>query len=829
MASRGFLADTYTTRNRRQNYDENPRKTEPTRFTSAMVKAVPAPRPEKPPAPVGDWSTAGVEEIADLFRDLLPARTRSGTMKLRAGARVLFGHLETLPGSTWQERWEASGFNAEKAPAVNILGRPGVGYDGSNATAALRTAFAARIIQPSLSGFRANKFTEYPETFRKIQNDPRLDEYYTGVDAQLRISEDHRNRAKLDIACALTTQGIALEDLTPSALLHYSLECKRLGVTPGANNDTTRFSALAAWEILHKIGHFPAGTAPTLRTFIYDGQRTVEELVDRYQLKNVGIRQLLVDYLTRRRADTDYNTLEGLARNIAGLFWDVIEELNPGQKDLALSPELYDQWRAEIQYWRKDGRTDFTRRRKDPATVLLAVRALYMDLHSWAVAEPDRWAHWVVPCPILPRDLKGFGKRRREINRRMADRTRIRQPLLPVLVRHVDDRHEHLAGLLEAARPVPLGQPFTHNGHRYSRTNSREDQRHAKLLTEPAVRIVDHTSGETINLTLAEDSAFWEWAAVEVLRHSGIRVEELVELTHLSIRQYERPNGEVIALLVVAPSKSERERVIPMSAELFHAVAQIIRRLTRGGRPIQLLSRYDSHEKTWSEPMPFLFQRRLGTVLNVMAPATVLNMVGRSCEEIAQTNPAFHGTKFTPHDFRRLFATEIVNGGLPIHIGAALLGHLNLQTTQGYVAVFAEDVVKSFQQFLNNRRTLRPEEEYAQITPEEWTEFEEHFDRRKVELGNCARPYGSPCQHEHACIRCPMLQVNPKMLARLDELEKDLVMRRHRAEAEQWLGEIEGIDLTLTFLRSKRSDVERQSRRGPVHLGLPRLQPQEPQ
>ena len=34
-------------------------------------------------------------------------------------------------------------------------------------------------------------------------------------------------------------------------------------------------------------------------------------------------------------------------------------------------------------------------------------------------------------------------------------------------------------------------------------------------------------------------------------------------------------------------------------------------------------------------------------------------------------------------------------------------------------------------------------------------EFEEHFDKRKVELGSCARPYGTPCQHEHACIRCP--------------------------------------------------------------------------
>ncbi|MFD7997528.1 hypothetical protein [Streptomyces mexicanus] len=166
----------------------------------------------------------------------------------------------------------------------------------------------------------------------------------------------------------------------------------------------------------------------------------------------------------------------------------------------------------------------------------------------------------------------------------MADRTRVRQPLLPVLVRHVEERYERLASLLEAASPVPLGESFEHQGRRFTRTNSREDRRRATILAEPTVRVTDDATGELIHVTMAEDSAFWEWVAVEILRHSGIRVEELVELTHLSIRQYERPNGEVIALLVIAPSKSERERVIPMSAELFHAVAQIIRRHTRNGQ-----------------------------------------------------------------------------------------------------------------------------------------------------------------------------------------------------------------------------------------------------
>ena len=81
-----------------------------------------------------------------------------------------------------------------------------------------------------------------------------------------------------------------------------------------------------------------------------------------------------------------------------------------------------------------------------------------------------------------------------------------------------------------------------------------------------------------------------------------------------------------------------------------------------------------------------------------------------------------------------------MNNGLPIHIGAALLGHLNLQTTRGYVAVFNEDVVRHCQEYLERRRGVRPDGGYRNVTEQEWREFGEHFDRRKVELGGCMRP-----------------------------------------------------------------------------------------
>ena len=233
------------------------------------------------------------------------------------------------------------------------------------------------------------------------------------------------------------------------------------------------------------------------------------------------------------------------------------------------------------------------------------------------------------------------------------------------------------------------------------------------------------------------------------------------------------------------------------------------------------MRRWDPYERQHSEPLPFLFQPSVGPVRGVRSPTSTAKLIRTACEEVAARHPQFDGLKFTPHDFRRLFATDLVNNGLPIHIGAALLGHANLQTTRGYVAVFDEDVVRHYQLHLTRRRQLRSKDEYRDATDAEWQEFEEHFDKRKVELGACGRPYGTPCAHEHACVRCPMLHVEPRLTPRLDEIEADLIARRDRAQSEGWRGEIEGIEVTLDHLRVKRERAQRVGPIEPVALPMP--------
>jgi hypothetical protein len=368
----------------------------------------------------------------------------------------------------------------------------------------------------------------------------------------------------------------------------------------------------------------------------------------RYRIRHAGVRQLLISYLERRQPELDYSTLDNLSRHLASHFWSVIEELAPGQADLRIDGELYRRWREQAAV-RADGKG---RREFEP--ILRAIRAFYADLQAWAAAEPEQWAIWVAPCPVSDAEVRGFGIRKRRVKERMDERTRQRQPLLSALVEHMEARYEHLRALLERAAAVGGGETVTLDDRTYQRLWSRIDERRIILGGKANVRVLDQATGKHINATSAEDAAFFEWAIVEVLRHTGIRIEEALELTHLSIRQYQRPRGEIIALLVIVPSKSDRERVIPMSAGLFSVIAAIIRRHTQNGQAVPLLSRYDPHERQTSPAMPF--QRKIGTNREVISPATVVNMLRRRCEELAGRHPGFRTACFTPHDFRRLLS-----------------------------------------------------------------------------------------------------------------------------------------------------------------------------
>jgi hypothetical protein len=144
---------------------------------------------------------------------------------------------------------------------------------------------------------------------------------------------------------------------------------------------------------------------------------------------------------------------------------------------------------------------------------------------------------------------------------------------------------------------------------------------------------------------------------------------------------------------------------------------------------------------------------------------------------------------------------------LPIHIAAQLAGHRSLNTTQGYVAIDPQDVFDHYDQFLERRRAVRPSDEYREPTVKELQVFADHFGRRRVELGDCVRPYGSGCTHEHGAFRCQFLTVHPDARQRLDQIKTDLHQRIEAAREQNWLADVEQLQITLKRLDDKRSQL----------------------
>ncbi|MFF0408067.1 integrase [[Kitasatospora] papulosa] len=137
------------------------------------------------------------------------------------------------------------------------------------------------------------------------------------------------------------------------------------------------------------------------------------------------------------------------------------------------------------------------------------------------------------------------------------------------------------------------------------------------------------------------------------------------------------------------------------------------------------------------------------------------------------------------------------------------------------LAVYPEEAIQAHVAFLARRRSLRPSEEYRVPTDEEWQEFLGHFERRKVSIGACGRAFGTPCIHEHACVRCPMLWPDPAQRDRLVEIRDNLLARIAEAEREKWLGEMEGLQVSLAGAEQKLTQLDRRPPNAVVDLGIP--------
>lgn len=738
-----------------------------------------------------------IEQIIGIFKQI----GVNPVTRIR-GARIILDSLMSLPGDTWADRWLLVDARSLDGGDWAEVVRPGCTAPERKAmSAALNALVVLDVLRPTHAWQHRRGMNIYqvighrdPEGTRQVSS--RIDALFNKhINAKVRTV-----LAQIQVATGKTVRQITAQDL-----LVMDEELEQICAPSQYRRPIEH-----AWRVLTELGWIQHEPARWPRDRVRTRQMTVDELVDIYGIQGPQ-RAPLIEYLKQRSTALDYNTLRNLAMALVKNFWADITAHHPGLQTFALTKQMADGWKERIRLNRSG------EPRRNYMHQLFVVRAFYFDMMQWALDDPY-WVEWAARPPITRADLRGYAKDRRRQIARSQQRTRILAPVLPQLVAQADKERRQTSGLLAAAVAVGPGGTIGHDGQTWTVSQNG-----------PLAPVRINTAGTSRNLTQEEDSGFWTWAIVEILRNAGIRCEELLELTHMSMVPYRLPaTGEEIPLLHIAPSKTDEERLLVAGPELVNALAAVIHRVRGNHQDMPLTQRWDNHEHKVSPLLPHLICKPYGPVMRPVSAGTVQKLLATLAAraDIRVNGEPVH---FTPHDFRRIFATEALASGLPPHIVQVLLGHKNIATTQTYAAIYPEDVIRHHRTWIGQRRLTRPSEEYREPTPAEWEEFEAHFVKRKVSLGTCGRAYGTNCHHEHACVRCALLRPDPSQTDRLRDIVTNLGDRITEAEQHNWLGEVEGLKISLAAAEEKLAQVERLADSPPpTDLGMPRLKGRTP-
>ena len=132
--------------------------------------------------------------------------------------------------------------------------------------------------------------------------------------------------------------------------------------------------------------------------------------------------------------------------------------------------------------------------------------------------------------------------------------------------------------------------------------------------------------------------------------HTGVRIEELGELSHHSLIHYTLPaTGELVPLLQIAPSKTDTERLLVISPELADVLSprSSAGSVTDNGA-VPLVAAYDYHERLWNPPMPLLFQRRFGGEDRPIAGPAIRELITAALAGTGLTDTSGQPLRFAP-------------------------------------------------------------------------------------------------------------------------------------------------------------------------------------
>lgn len=190
----------------------------------------------------------------------------------------------------------------------------------------------------------------------------------------------------------------------------------------------------------------------------------------------------------------------------------------------------------------------------------------------------------------------------------------------------------------------------------------------AKTLNKiktPKTTKMPYTEDELETLREKASSDIRTLAIIELLYASGMRVGELCSLTIGDIN-WEQKKAKVMG-------KGSKEREVYFNT---HA--------------LRILKKYLDTRKSVGAGDPLLASKRgVETALKESTVETIMRELGKKC-----------GVKCHCHRFRRTFATNMLNRGIPLEQVAKMLGHSKIETTLIYVNINEQDTRRNYEKFM---------------------------------------------------------------------------------------------------------------------------------
>src|SRR5260370_2798404 len=258
-------------------------------------------RQEYPARPrPGTWPETQQPRPVLAERVSLPAY-RSGSVDvrrcMRRGLTALLDWLERKPGRTWQERWLASGAEAEgrrwsdlvRREVPSLASRP-AGNVHTDLLTAMRVMLTGQVLRPGSAWLLRYRPSVLLEEARDRLDPAGFVRLRAHCEATGRRNPQDRKEALNRIRWILLNKGGLIRDITIGDCIEIS-DALQEHQCQGASNRPLFYALLA------ETGVLPAGAPPILKATRMTGHRTPAEPVGKYGQRTDHMRELLTSYL----------------------------------------------------------------------------------------------------------------------------------------------------------------------------------------------------------------------------------------------------------------------------------------------------------------------------------------------------------------------------------------------------------------------------------------------------------------------------------------------------------------------------------------------------